>query len=256
MIPKFFFCRGCRFPTNSILCGACRNALTRNDRILPPPVEGILGVAPVLFSFDSTQKIIRSWKEEGGSVLERTLFQMAPGLRRELLNIGFSAIVPIPQSARRSYRRGHDSALSVARYFSRQLHVPVVSLLELKNRDPARQTGQSRFERDFSPNPFRVGDRHLDALESETTSKFLIVDDLMTSGSTLAKAAARIHEREPEARCWGGALGFRPRTAAKVPVPPALPCRNPTRNPIRTPSPEPQNDGRSAPAPGTLQTSP
>jgi len=254
MFPKFFFCRGCSFPTNSILCESCRRSLTWNERILPSPSSGLSGVAPLLYSFEQTQKIIRSWKEEGGSLLERSLFRMPAGLKEALSGLAFDGVVPVPQSLKRSYRRGHDSARSVADFFSRELEVPVLPLLELGIRDPARQTGRTRFERDFSSNPFRISrgfpwnSKAIHRIERQVQSgietRILIVDDLITSGSTLTKAASRIHDLIPRARCWAGTLGFRPK-----PVRPAHP-------PNRTPAAEPRNDGQSAQDPSSTRENP
>ena len=40
--------------------------------------------------------------------------------------------------------------------------------------------------------------------------KILLADDLITSGSTLCKAAEMIHGLLPRAKIYGASLGFRP----------------------------------------------
>ena len=223
MFPKLFFCSGCSIPSRTPLCAPCKESLYWNEQILPSPTQSIEGVAPLIISLERGQKLIRRWKDNRGSSLARQLFRMPPGLRRRLLELHLLAIIPIPQSQMRSYERGHDSAREVARFFSEQLAIPILPLLELRESNPRRQTGMSRFDRDFSKNPFGIS-RHLDRknplyqriLDQEqrgTPIRFLIVDDLITSGSTLSKASAVIKDWIPDSRCWAGSLGFRPKLA-------------------------------------------
>ena len=256
MIPKFFFCRACHFPAHSILCPPCKESLTWNPSLLPSPTHDLSGIAPLLFAFEQTQKAIRSWKENGGSRLETILFQMPPPLKEALLKLHFLAIIPIPQSQKRSYRRGQDSADCVARFFSSELDVPILRLLELHRPDPEQQTGKSRFNREISINPFQISesfpwntqlmDRLLKQVDQGQSTHLLIVDDLITSGATLTKASARIRELIPRAKCFAGSLGYRPRVQYEM-----EPRWNP--NP-RSPSPLTSPTFRSQIPPGQFRS--
>ena len=215
-----FFCSGCRYPCLDVLCPACRESFYWNTRILPSNHTGIEGIAPLLYGFERTQRIIRRWKEHGGSALESRLFRMPEGLRSGLQTLGLFGVVPIPQSRKRSWQRGHESALSTARHFSWHLEVPLLPLLSLTVPDPLRQTGKNRFDRDFSSQPFKIS-MDLDfsrewfhelgcRIDQGREVRILLVDDLVTSGSTLSKAAWALKEWLPRVRCWGGSLGYRP----------------------------------------------
>ncbi len=156
MLFRFFYCPGCGLAASQIICRPCIESLTQNSRVLQSPTSSLEGVAPAFFAFERTLKLIRRWKSSGGSSLEKVLFRLSPDLKKNLTELNFFAIVPIPQSKTRSYRRGHFSALQVARWYSRELNVPLATLLDLKSSRPTPQTGRNRFEREFSRNPFCI----------------------------------------------------------------------------------------------------
>ena len=219
-IPKVLFCAGCRNPAWVTVCNECKDSRYPNSSILASPVHEIEGVAPLLYSFERTQTLIRRWKEHGGTDLRKHLFRMPEPLRHELLQNHFFAIVPIPQSQKRSYVRGHDSALEVARFFSLKLDLPILTLLELKDEKTKRLTGLSRFEREFAENPFRIthefprndslSKKLGEAVDQGRETRLLLIDDLITSGSTISKAAETLQSLLPRSKIWAGSLGFRP----------------------------------------------
>ena len=209
--PKAFFCAGCKLPTWKTVCVSCRNSILTNSKIIPLPIDEVEGVAPLLYSFERTQSLIRHWKETGSTDLKQLLFRMPENLRRTLMDLHFFAIIPIPQDKKRSYRRGQESSFEVARFFSRQLDIPLISLLTLEQEDTPRLTGRNRFEREFSENPFRISPFCIERMEHAREIHLLLVDDLITSGSTLAKAGETLLCCFPEAKLWAGSLGFRPK---------------------------------------------
>ncbi len=186
---------------------------------------------------------------------------MPIALKQELLELHFFAIIPIPQSQKRSYRRGHDSAYEVAHFFSRELNVPILPLLELTCSDPEQQTGKSRFEREVSRNPFQISecfpwnnqlmDTLLKQVDQGRCTQFLIIDDVITSGATLAKASVRIRELIPRSKCFAGSLGYRPRLrhGMESRSNPNQENSNPPKPPqfrFQTPSEESQSDAQFA----------
>lgn len=218
--PTLFLCRSCHLPTALPVCGPCRERIRLNADAFDLGREGIESCFPLLLSLGTTQAIIRSWKEKRGNALRSLLFQMHSDLREQLIQLGFTAIIPIPQDPGRSRDRGHASALEVARFFAQEIRVPLLELLALEEGNPTRMTGKSRFERDYEPNPFRISERLtapdplLRILEEQVMRqqeiRFLLVDDLITSGATLSKASQTLHRLLPRARIWAGGLGFRP----------------------------------------------
>lgn len=220
VFPPTFLCAGCHRPAWKTICKACHGSLQWNPAILGAPLPGLEGAAPLLYSFHRTQSLIRHWKEHQGSDLRRALFRMPISLQNQLMEKHFFAIVPIPQDRERAEKRGHESALEVAQFFSRKLDVPILNLLQLSQKRTGRMAGRNRFEREFSHNPFKIRSEFPitgalgQALEEKVFQakeiRLLLVDDLMTSGSTLSKATDTLQCLLPRARIWAGAIGIRP----------------------------------------------
>ena len=110
-----------------------------------------------------------------------------------------------PTSRLHRQRRGFDQAEVVARRVAAQLGVPCRRLLE-RDRSSVAQTGLARIERLHGP-VFRSS-------PAARGKRVLVIDDVVTTGSTLRSASAALRE--------GGAANV---LRAAVPTTPALPAR-------------------------------
>jgi predicted amidophosphoribosyltransferase len=220
-IPKAFTCAGCMLTTWKSVCNSCKENLQWNQEFLPSPVSEMEALAPLLFSYSRTQTLIRRFKENGGNDLKRALFRMPLPLKNRLMETHFFAVVPIPQDLDRSYHRGHESARETAQYFAKQLSLPLFPALKLKSRKTKRLTGLMKVEREWAENQFvlanpreLLGLKGYALLQEKMTQgkeiRILLVDDLITSGSTLAKAGDTLKELYPNLKIWGAGIGFRP----------------------------------------------
>ncbi len=118
---------------------------------------------------------------------------------------GCDAVTWAPTTTSRRRRRGFDQSELLARAVSRRLALPVGALL--RRRPGPSQTGRSAAERQAGV--AFCADRRATGLA------VLVVDDVVTTGATLAAAAAALTEV--------GALAVVGLAAGATPAPPAAP---------------------------------
>jgi predicted amidophosphoribosyltransferase len=99
---------------------------------------------------------------------------------------GATAVVPVPPVPARARRRGFDPAALLASGLGRRLGLPVVRCLSRSGR-AARQLGARRSER-------RAPGRIAIAAAAQAPPCVLLVDDVHTTGATLAACAAGLTE--------------------------------------------------------------
>lgn len=176
--------------------------------MLAPHKEGIRGIFPIFYSFSTTHKILTYWKDHGGNELRSILFTPSKKLNQQLLQMGFDVIIPIPQQDERSLKRGHASAFELARFFSQELSIQLNSdILKLKDTPTGiKQANLTAWERKYSENPFEVK-----LLPASEVKKILIIDDFITSGSTLDKAANALLAVDPNLLIYAASLGWKPK---------------------------------------------
>lgn len=168
-------CIGCGAATNG-LCRACRATLTAPPAA-PPPAGVDWWTAGWAYEGAAREVVARA-KYRGARVALRVL---APDL---VAAVGSSPIRPdvvtwAPASARRRSATGTDHARILARTVARGLGLPARPLL---CRAPGRpQTGESAAARRLGPS--------LRSRRPVVGAAVLVVDDVATTGATLASAA-------------------------------------------------------------------
>ncbi|MEU3312046.1 phosphoribosyltransferase family protein [Streptomyces sp. NPDC006662] len=204
-------CAGCG-AARSLLCGACRGALGgAGAGPVRPAAGGAGGALPPLYAAaryeGPVRAVVLAHKERGALPLAGPLGVALAAAVSASRTAGELALVPVP-SARRTLRaRGHDPALRLALAASRRLRAAgaparVAPVLRLRRQvaDQAGLGARERWENLAGALEVRPGGMRLAA-----GARIVVVDDVVTTGATLAEASRALR-----------AAGLRARAAAVV----------------------------------------
>ncbi|MGH2711347.1 MAG: double zinc ribbon domain-containing protein [Actinomycetota bacterium] len=194
------WCRGCGRPWEEPLdsCADC------------PP--GVIDRARAPFLYDGpVADAIKAMKFAGAHALAPHLAAAIAELCRDPDS---DAITWVPLSRRRRTRRGFDQAEVLARELGKRLDLPVARLL-VRTRDAGSQARRSGADRRAALRGAFRGSRR------SSPRRVLLVDDVLTTGSTAAECAAVLKEAGAErvtlmtaARSVGGPVPARTRSLA------------------------------------------
>lgn len=167
-------CPRCGIAAGATHCGACRRT--------PPPFERTFVLADYAPPID---RLVHALKFGGELALAGALgARMAPLLQASGWQA--DALVPVPLGAARIATRGFNQSAAIAHGIGRRLGLPVRTGLLARIRETPAQSTLALAERRgnladaFSASPAAAGLR------------LVLIDDVMTSGSTLEAAAAAL----------------------------------------------------------------
>ena len=189
-------CAGCRTPGRT-LCPACRRELraTPFGHAPTPPPPGLPPLRAALPYDGVVRELLLAHKERGRTTLARplgALLAAAVGLQRPGV-----VLVPVPSASAAVRERGHDHARRLAACAARRAGLRSAPLLA-----PARavgdQSGLDAAGRAANLHGAFVARGRLDGLP------VLLVDDIVTTGATLAEASRAL--RAGGAHVLGGAV--------------------------------------------------
>ncbi len=191
---------GTAIPPETLLCQSCLEGVQR----IEPPVCVHCGrekaacrcqnrrrhfercISPFLYSGTIKQGILRlKWDNETCAV-ELFGSEMARCVQREYGAEAFSAIVPVPMTPQDQRARGYNQSRLLADELARRLGVPVLEAL-LKIQETVPQKGLDAIAR--TGNVLGVFDVRPEMVPEIEGRSFLLVDDLVTTGSTLDECA-------------------------------------------------------------------
>jgi predicted amidophosphoribosyltransferase len=197
---------GVLLPTRCPVCGAagavpCRRCATRLRRApAAPPPDGLDACRALLVYEGASRRLVTSLKYHN----DRAVLTWLAGHMAELLVPPPGAVVTwAPTSRRRRRRRGYDQAELLARAVARRWGRPCLHLL-VRAGERGPQTGHGVAERRRGP-VFRARAGSSRPLRTPV----VVVDDVTTTGSTLAAAARALTAAGAP---WVGAI-----TAARTP---------------------------------------
>ncbi|MGV6807520.1 MAG: double zinc ribbon domain-containing protein [bacterium] len=206
-------CLFCRLPTNrpSDLCESCESRLPRNRNKCavcavpfgqpmtcsdcetamcgqclssPPPFFRV--IAPWVYA-NPVDTLIHRFKNHGRDLGGQLLVD---ALIREISAVPSGTapdyIVPVPLNWRKIFRRGFNQSQEIARTISRETGIKIMDRAARRIRNTDSQQGLSRKSR-------RNNVRHcFSASDKVSGLRIAIVDDVMTTGSTVAEFAATL----------------------------------------------------------------
>jgi ComF family protein len=197
-------CAGCDKP-GAAICTTCRFALVGSA-----PRDQAHGVIAAVPFTGRARSIVLGLKYRNRRAVGRHLAGLIVNrLVAQRAHHGVEVVTWAPTSAKRRRERGFDQGELLARSVARQLGVPCRRLLD---RDASStQTGRSRAERlDSAP-----GFLARPGLEGRCV---LVVDDVVTTGSTLMSAAGALEERGAITRLAAVASTPETRPASVIPL--------------------------------------
>jgi predicted amidophosphoribosyltransferase len=174
-------CATCAAPclAEEALCGACRAELARARG----GSGALAGVGPVTWSapYEGVPRaLVAALKFGGGLRLARLAGAAVAACLADPLP-GW-AVVAVPPAPARRRRRGYDAAELIAAEVGALLDLPIAA--PLARADGPRQVGRPRSERRSSPPRVRP--------VAVAPERVLLVDDVLTTGATLAASAASL----------------------------------------------------------------
>jgi ComF family protein len=173
-------------------CAACDEPIAPQRAFCAPCAATLMVAASVpgcIAAFDYGAAIARAigrFKYEDRPDLARVLAALALRTRHELVAFGPEIVVPVPLHPTRLVERGFNQAVLLARPLAKGLGLPMVARALVRSVATPRQALLPRPARLRNvAGAFRVGDP-----EVVRGRRVLLVDDVRTTGATIAACAA------------------------------------------------------------------
>lgn len=198
--PKCIFCGKLLGDGEREVCAACRASLPWVD-VPPLRVKGADRCAAALWYRGRVRESLHRYKFEGRDFYAPAYGRLLAQCVRDRLGTQFDLICWAPLSRKRRRQRGYDQAELLARALAAELDRPAAPLLR-KVRDTA---AQSSLEDDGARAANAAGAYALADGAQARGKRVLLVDDIVTTGSTLASCARVLRDAGAE-QVWAAAL--------------------------------------------------
>ena len=216
LFPVRGFCLNCGDPAGldqDWLCERCRARLKPRTHAVRSdlwPADGVSLARFALYYERPASRLIRQFKYDGVYRLAPFLAECLGPVLKDISPADYDCLVPVPLHSKRQRARGFNQSELLARLISEKTGVPLAAgLCRTRN---TRQQAKLSFSRRL---------RNLDAAFEATASfegrRVLLVDDVVTTGSTVNSCARALREAgadDVQAVAVVGSRYYRHHTAA------------------------------------------
>jgi ComF family protein len=183
------FCRRCGTPFDPLAHAAAECADCRANRYHGAPPYAALRSA---YAFaGALRPAVYNFKYRGKTALSEPLsaiLEYALQSDSTLQHQNFAALVPVPLHPWRHWRRGYNQSALLAEHLGRKIGVPALELLQRTRRTPS-QVGLTEKQRlENVRGAFAINHRLMSQFGNQT-GVVLLIDDVCTTGATLAECA-------------------------------------------------------------------
>ncbi len=190
-------CRSCEFIYNTCSNRACRiRGLNGIDRVFSLfRYEGAVRKSLHRYKFGNRSSFCRAYASKMSNVLSDAFKTGYP----------FDVIIPVPLHKKRELSRGYNQAYLIAKELGHLLNMQVDKNTLIRHIDTKSQSKLNRYERSINiENAFKAIDA--DSVKGRCV---LLVDDIITTGSTLEECARVLKEAGAAGVCAIGVASGR-----------------------------------------------
>lgn len=170
---------------DSIICPVCLRRMPAGEMVNHPHAQYLLAAA-THYDHEKVQKLIWQFKYKNWLSAAEPIQSLFAGYVRRLPHDWHNyVIVPMPLHPRRELKRGFNQATVLAHAIHRTLCLPLIKNNLVRAKDTKPQTEQGDYtarERNMA------GAFHILRPEEFKHTNILLIDDVWTSGATLAEA--------------------------------------------------------------------
>ncbi len=180
-------CAGCN-QAGTILCNQCLTSICPHA-LLPPryDVPGIHAIYAVNTYQGTLRTCIHALKYEGNTRLAQPLGMLLAQLYLSY-HVGGDMFIPVPLHSERYKQRGYNHAELLARICAEKTGIPFASHLLVRTRATLAQVGLTAEQRQHN----MVNAFHVPTTKAIFRRRIVIVDDVSTTGATLAACASSL----------------------------------------------------------------
>lgn len=202
-------CKNALIPCPS-LCEQCASPACPDHRCLHPwnSHQLINSYSSAYLLLSDCYRVLKKWKTRRGLLFDRQVLNYTPSPR----DLQAQAVIPMPQNIKRSWLLGGSPAEVISSQIARELKIPVLKCLLPPMRTLSRQAELSAEDRIKNSLEFKPSSRFAQLPRGATV---ILVDDFMTTGHTLRKAAYTLKAGgvgQIHAYCLGIRLPLRKKT--------------------------------------------